>query len=866
MRAHHLDLPAEARRDRFLDDSHMFRALNIYLQDRVLDDFFRKHERCRKWVAYIFGCRYPYLGDVASGADGAPRHLTGNMSSGTLQSGTDLGPQQARTQSEDASTMTWVPDMDDEATAQAYAGEQSGLVQMALDAFNNFEIAPDASKLLRPGTRHPVTRGELDALELLLVADACGLSWGEALETESLVWTELELELEPSWLDAAAQQVPSRYIDRPGRKANDGPSIALGTVGEEPKPRRWLYDNVESIHDAQYGMPGDILVDCYLKRYREDACDFWADATARAEQQARQGARLNVMRHENEQYEACMGKGMGPTAKFLVHEGGFNFSPDDITTAKDGTMTTTDEQLRSFARLRGGKRAALQQCLNIFDNFENRVVCGPCRPLVLPSPVTSAMLGKRLKRTDPVMSLPRSLNDVIAADGMDSEMRRTRATLKKYRVLDQALRRANSRAPRALISRIVTLVDAGMKGEDWNKLGLPFRPEEHVPGKDDLARIRPKEAQWLDFLCRPVPGPEAELDDPLDQRGRVFLSRVRGMLDDLSPTSFFNDASPKPLDDFLVELNRACRGPVKLYRFTREEVVRDAPKLGELSILWSAPHSQIPRDAALTVCSTRLDPDGELMIARAQPKIQPEQRIRWREREDEEMFDDDEPEESPMQDNLLPIGADPDSSSDCSSGTADADIPGLPDRNSLRPLTGRIESPEQAAEDRAHTEIFFSCLAYRLGKTLHELEADHDDSGASLADEPLQPRAAGHQAVQPTRQTSSSRPTSSPSPAAGTPHPSDDELIGCQLSGEYSPRASLAGTPPAGACADDAHSQTSEETAGPSRTHSEASSSLSSASLLCVASPRSLGWMSRGSPMRAEALALQVVESGDEWE
>ncbi|POR32246.1 Uncharacterized protein TPAR_07540 [Tolypocladium paradoxum] len=809
LRAHHLDLPTEARRDRFLDGSHMFRALNIYLQDRILDDFFGKHETCRKWVAYIFGCRYPHLRDLGSGVDaegdGQPGEPSKRPDSGPLMGGMPLGmgynkpglgALQTRAQPEGGSVMTWVPDMDDEATAQAYAGAQSGLVQMALDAFNNFEIAPDAGKLLRSDTGQPVTREELDALEeLLLVAAMCGLSKGQDLETEPLVWTELELELEPLSLDAAAspsQQVPSKYIDSAGgpRKPVQGfpnvgpqetarlprppsPHSAQSTADEGPKPRRWLYDNVESIHDAQYGMPGDVLVDCYLRRYREDACEFWADAKTRARRQARRSTRLNVMQHENEHYEACMRGGMGRTAEVLGREGGFHFSPDDITTEEDGTMTTTDAQLKSFARLRGGKRAALQQCLNLFDNLENRVARGPCRTLVLPRPVTrqredvdmavnSAMLGdaselssdarvyskwyswfvkerrrcaelareaavkesyelqKRLKRTDPVMALPRSLNDVVVADGMDKEMRRTWATLKKYRALHQALRRANSRAPRPLMDRIVTLVDAGMKGEAWKTLGLPFRPDEHVSDKDGhVARIRPKEAKWLEFLRRPVPRTEAELDEPLDQRGRVLLSRVRGMLDDLSPTSFFNDTSPRPLDDFLVELNQGCRGPVKRYRFTREHVMRDAPKLDELGILRFVSHGLMPRDDVLTRCSTNLDSSGEWVIGRARPTIHPEQRIRWDEREDEEL------DESLTQDGFPSLEEDSDSST-CGSGAEDvAHIPGLPDRNSLRNPQECIKRPEQAAQDQPRTEIFFSCLAYRLGRTLDELEADH---------------------------------------------------------------------------------------------------------------------------------------------
>ncbi|KND91331.1 hypothetical protein TOPH_04114 [Tolypocladium ophioglossoides CBS 100239] len=200
------------------------------------------------------------------------------------------------------------------------------------------------------------------------------------------------------------------------------------------------------------------------------------------------------------------------------------------------------------------------------------------------------------------------------------------------------------------------------------------------------------------------------------------------MLDDVSPTSVFDGTSLKPLDDFLAEVNRACRGPVKLYRFTREDVLRDAPKLNELGVLRFAAHGLILRDEALTRRSTNLDPGGELMIGRAPPKIHPEQRIRWGERGDEEIVDaeDDELDESPTQDNFLSCEEDSDSSSSFSSEEDDAaDIPGLPDRTNLRSLKECTRRPEQAADDQPRTEIFFSCLAYRLGKTLDELEAQH---------------------------------------------------------------------------------------------------------------------------------------------
>ncbi|PNY22443.1 Uncharacterized protein TCAP_07147 [Tolypocladium capitatum] len=1091
LRAHHPDLPAEVRRDRFLDDSHMFRALNVYLQGRILDDFFRKHEACRKWAAHVFSCRYPYLWDLGSGVDdeahrqpGEPSkrpnsgRLTGETASGMGPSKLGLGPSEAQTgtRTEDGSEMTWVPDMDDKATAQAYAGAQSRLVQMAVDAFHNFEIAPDARKLRRPDTGQPLTCEELDALEeLLLIADMSGPSKGKDLETEPLMWTELELELGPLSLDSTpspSQHALSKYIDSTDSNANDGPrelaldfpnvrpnkesasspslpnlpgpNVALAAVIEEPKSRRWLYDNVESIHDAQYGMPGDILVDCYLKRYREDACDFWANAKTRAKQQERQDTRLNVMRHENEHYEACMRGGMGYTAEFLVHEGDFHFSPEDITRAQDGTMRTTDKQLKSFARLRGGKRAALQQCLNMFDSFENRVAGGPCRTLVLPPPVArrrqdinivvdGAMLNdpseessgdsrtytkwyiwfvkerqrcadlaresavkesyelkKRLGRKDPVMALPRNLNDVVVADGMDQDMRRTWATLKKHRALDRALRQANSRAPRQLMDRIVTLVAAGMSGHDWKKLGLPLRPDEHVPDKDDhLARIRARETKWLRLLCRPVPCLEAELNEPLDRRGRVFLSRVEGMLNDLNPTSFFNDTSPKPLDDFLVEVNRACRGPVKRYRFTREDVMRDAPKLDELGLLRFAAHGSMLRDQMLIRCSTSLDSGGRSMIGRAQPKIHPEQRIRWDEREDEEMVDAErgDLDESPIQDKFPSFEEDSDSSI-FSSEEGDAfDIPGLPDRTNLRSLKECIKRPEQVAKDQPRTEIFFSCLAYCLGKTIRELEAQHesdqnrldandgqlreanndfladmidiwtdeiekqsedsrgngqdrglpmyqdvvtaaeleagkpfeweamdaekveaecrtlvrngvlremDENKTTLFPLPLDvtgengsstlrrgPEDALHAASSTSNEpplphavSSNSSPPSlvveqnpSQSEQGEPPSCSNDELPERPVSGVDTPRAFFAEEPRVATWADGAHPQTPAEAAGTSRTRSAASSSLSLASLRRVASPRGRGWMSSWkSPMRSEALALRVVEPGDEWE
>ncbi|KND91276.1 hypothetical protein TOPH_04115 [Tolypocladium ophioglossoides CBS 100239] len=174
----------------------------------------------------------------------------------------------------------------------------------------------------------------------------------------------------------------------------------------------------------------------------------------------------------------------------------------------------------------------------------------------------------------------------------------------------------------------------------------------------------------------------------------------------------------------------------------------------------------------------------------------------------------------------------------------------------------RLQSPQMVAGD---TDVDATGSAASLAdeeRSEPSLEGDAR-SRAPTSAQPRHSQANSHDALQP-KGRANNLPTPSPSPSPVDeqdrpqpeqqvpPSPSDGELLERQLRGAHHSRDSFStGEPPAAA----------------SRTHSEVSSSLSEASLRRVASPRGRGWMSSwGSPMCSEALALRVVEPGDEWE
>lgn len=415
-----------------------------------------------------------------------------------------------------------------------------------------------------------------------------------------------------------------------------GPDIVLRAESSEQRdltgPRRLLHVDVASAHDQQYEMPADVLRRDYLEPYWKDSEKFWAaGAFAEATEPA------NLAACENESYEDCMEGGMVQTARFLTSKGSFR-PPHQ---SHDSALRVKRETLEAFAKFRGGKRAALQQCLNIFTHDENRKMCTPWRVLALPEPPVEKKLdagivysSKRLanppekesrdpwaytrayqwfqkeelrwaqwtrehaikesyghklwlRSDEPVMELPKNWKGPVLPDLMNLDMKKTYELLRRCQKIHQGLKRAAKRAPRDFIIGLLTTVKIGLAEESAAKK-MKLRFGEHEYESTDgfsLANVRPTEAAWLEYICQPSRNRPQALKESLGKRGELMLSRVTQMMRDISPISLFRDMKPRAMEDFLKELNLGCRGPVKRYKFTEKDVKRLAPKLHDLKIL-----------------------------------------------------------------------------------------------------------------------------------------------------------------------------------------------------------------------------------------------------------------------------------------
>lgn len=407
-----------------------------------------------------------------------------------------------------------------------------------------------------------------------------------------------------------------------------GPEITLRPGRRDlTAPRRLLHVDVASAYDQQYDLPAEVPRRDYLEPYWKDSEKFWAagpcaDATEPA----------NLAACENEAYEECMDGDMSQTVTFL--EGKGSFRPPQ---SHDSALKVNRCTLEAFARFHGGKRAAVQHCLNIFNHDENRKMCSSLRVLALSEPVgekkkkseagiffttkklanppekesrdpwaytrayqqfqkeesrwAQRVKGNSTKKStgsnEVSISLPKNWKGPVLSDQMSPSMRKTYEHLRRCQKIQQGLKRAANRAPRDFISGLIEAVEAGLAGEQsaTKEMNLRFGEHEYKStNKRTLANIRPTEAAWLEYICQPSRNRPYMLDESLGRLGEIMLSRVTRMMNDISPVSLFWDMKPKTMSAFLKELNVGCRGSVKRYKFTEQDVKLLAPKLHDLKI------------------------------------------------------------------------------------------------------------------------------------------------------------------------------------------------------------------------------------------------------------------------------------------
>lgn len=423
----------------------------------------------------------------------------------------------------------------------------------------------------------PQKFAELDEYFSYLDQNFQGEDWGDDLkEAMNMLRThwifeqyhygrpELTLDFPNVWPDQSKRlpQIPGPNFTMEAEDLSDAP------MGE----RKLILTKIKSAHDFQYQLPRDILR-IYIDAYVSDARKFWSPQARNPPAAGSEGAEerpepppLNMVKCDNEYYDRCIQGGMKTTSKLMKKECKFKFSRDDIIQSPTGPSQLSVQSLESFAKFRGARRAALEQCLNIFNNAENRLVSSSWDTLMLPPPkvpekapgilftgleVTDIpkdeardplsytlarnwyvkednkwaqwvrphsikeVYGERLwrHRDDPIVILPVNYKGPYVEHFMDIEMKRVFDLLRACEILHQGLQRAQRRAPRDFLADILKLVESGINNEDAAKLNLNFRDNEYRR-ENEIGKGPPKKKE---------PIPEwPELDEPADDSSEVI--------------------------------------------------------------------------------------------------------------------------------------------------------------------------------------------------------------------------------------------------------------------------------------------------------------------------------------------------------
>lgn len=336
---------------------------------------------------------------------------------------------------------------------------------------------------------------------------------------------------------------------------------------------------------------------------------------------------VNGFQLDNDRYERCIQGGIAETRRLAPLR-----LADDIpvvTVGKignstNGASTKEPEELIEFSTSRGWQRAALQQCLNMFTNHENRVINTPWRRVVLPfeEPVpepkeivfypralapdsvphsvkepfgwvhfynkyrelTNVMAGWQRRRYNlenwadfERPALPMNFNGPLLNPGLsiyDDHWIRMGSYLKRLHVL---LQQTFGIAPRAFLGAILRDIQAGIEWRPKNKssrrrdrVDIMRRPEIDVSTNDpdagdEYVLLDEADAAWLRFLCQP--SRTAEMCDfkkrPDDNLSIIFDNRLQVFL--FNPNACPSPSSAAMGDDiFYPDLDRFAEMSTKL--------------------------------------------------------------------------------------------------------------------------------------------------------------------------------------------------------------------------------------------------------------------------------------------------------------
>lgn len=410
-----------------------------------------------------------------------------------------------------------------------------------------------------------------------------------------------------------------------------GPRVTVERSEKQRGERNIIARKIESVHDKQYKMLSPKDLEVFVKEHASHSAEFW---NMRPTLAIRRGAPFNMMTHEIMHYEQKMEEGFNRANSKSTS--GFTFSADkDMIVHPDGTQKPSLEAQRSYAALRGTRRAALQKCLNLFDNSENLDTYSPWSVVTLPKPkepkklhdvglvietMTMADIPKKasrdpfaytvtheryrkneqhwaqwtrshaikeayghrlwLGREEAIVNLPKNFKGPYIHSSIDKETEKTLKYLRQGNIITQRLERADRCAPRELITDVIRIQEQARQGKDWQSLGLQLDDD------DDFSDVTQQELDYLMALTEPSVNRKQLLSrahlDPVEE---LFLRKVTSLTRDISPEALFWDGSFKSEEDFRTALNQGGNGPVKQYQFGTSEITRYAKTAAEFGIL-----------------------------------------------------------------------------------------------------------------------------------------------------------------------------------------------------------------------------------------------------------------------------------------
>ncbi|EXF74563.1 hypothetical protein CFIO01_12286 [Colletotrichum fioriniae PJ7] len=473
----------------------------------------------------------------------------------------------------------------------------------------------------------------------------------------------------------------------------DGRDIVVEKRARDPvRPRYLLHRVPESVQDVDYQIPGPLLRMAFLKWFREDGNLVWA-ADPNSDETPGSGDRgqrfgyqpdFNMAVTEDEWFGKCMKGGPETTSDELHGEANFYLLMDEYVggevntyeyegkTRKLQKFYPEGETQQRFARFRGAKRAALQQCLSHFNSEENVALASPFRKLVLPltkrekaaaladakrdivykphsvkapPPGTKLdplgitywhnqmqaahrdrayTLWKQTVRTHEKMledmeidkdsvKLPEQLyGPVIPWNFMRKSERVVMTDFHHLRTLREKLTRAYNKDPRMMLEGVIKNIEYGFQGApSWDMEEVLAAHRENNGGH--CRSLQHWEGSWLEFVCGPSTTAKAQLL-VLPKLGRdfdVFVARMQTLLDEPSQVCLFAAQDRKnTLQQVAGALNAGIR--TGDYYFTEDLVNKYSKVLAEYGRL-TYERSEI----------------GEVSISRPKNDWHPEHRMNW---------------------------------------------------------------------------------------------------------------------------------------------------------------------------------------------------------------------------------------------